>query len=265
MWRMCSWSSSPPSPANAEHTLERALQASALVAVGITAKELRMVAIYVIALVISVSIHEFAHAFSADKLGDPTPRQEDRLTLNPVSHADPIGTLLLPIFAGLSHLPLLGWGRPVPTNPRYYTRKISMRAGLALVAFAGPLSNVIQAILTMALWLGLAAVGLVGTSVFAPTDGISEFLTIFLVLNVVLALFNLLPFHPLDGGKVLAWLLPPKYEYIDDFLMRHGGWIILGLVFLPGMLGLPDVLSIILTPVITGTLKLMVTLLGLLG
>lgn len=222
-----------------------------------------MVAIYVIALVISVSIHEFAHAFSADKLGDPTPRQEERLTLNPVSHADPIGTLLLPIFAGLSNLPLLGWGRPVPTNPRYYSRRISMRAGLALVAFAGPLSNVIQAIITMALWIGLAAAGLVGASVFVPTDGISEFLKIFLVLNVVLALFNLLPFHPLDGGKVLAWLLPPKLEYIDEFLMRYGGFIILGLVFLPGMLGLPDVLSLMLRPVINGTLQLTAALLGM--
>ena len=222
-----------------------------------------MVAIYVICLVISVSIHEFAHAFSADRLGDPTPRQEERLTLNPVSHADPIGTLLLPIFAALANLPLLGWGRPVPTQPRYYTRRISMRAGLALVAFAGPLSNIIQGILTMGLWLGLAAAGLVGTNVFVPADGFSEFLKIFLVLNVVLAVFNLLPFHPLDGGKVLAWLLPPKYEYIDEFLMRHGGWIILALVFLPGMLGIPDVLSMVLRPVMTGTLQLMSNLLTL--
>jgi len=209
--------------------VERICQASAVAVVGISAGDLRTVAIFVICLLISVCIHEFAHAYAADKLGDPTPAREGRLTLNPASHADPIGTLALPILAGLFKLPVLfGWGRPVPTQPRYYTRKISMRAGLALVAFAGPFSNLLQALVTAGVWVGLARGGVV-----APGDGFWDILSLFYRLNVVLMLFNLLPLHPLDGGKILAWLLPPSMQHVDNFMKNNGVTILIPLIFLP--------------------------------
>ncbi len=221
--------------------MERFSQASVLAIVGLNASDLRQIAIYVICLVIAVSVHEFAHAFAADRLGDPTPSREGRLTLNPVSHADPVGTLALPVMAGLFHLPLLGWGRPVPTQPSHYTRKISMRAGLALVAFAGPLSNLLQAALTLVLLKVLVVAGV-------STQGLAEILLTFFQLNLILFAFNLLPLHPLGGGRILAWLLPPKLSYIDDFFARWGGLILLVLVIL-----LPEVLGAMLAPILSLT------------
>ncbi|MCA9661797.1 MAG: site-2 protease family protein [Myxococcales bacterium] len=219
--------------------MERFSQASVLAIVGLTASDLRTIAMYVICLVIAVSIHEFAHAFAADRLGDPTPSREGRLTLNPMSHADPIGTLALPVAAGLFHLPLLGWGRPVPTQPSFYTRKISMRGGLALVSFAGPLSNFLQALLTLVVLKVLVVAGV-------SSRGLNEILLTFFQLNLILFAFNLLPLHPLDGGKILAWLLPPKLSYIDEFLARWGGLILLILVIV-----LPEVLHVMLSPILT--------------
>jgi Zn-dependent protease len=195
---------------------------------GIGAADLRLAGIFVICMVLAISVHEFSHAYVAHKLGDPTPEGEGRLTLNPISHADPIGTLALPLIMAL-YMPgmLFGWGRPVPTQPRYYTRKVTMRGGMALVAFAGPLSNLAMAVLTGLIMLGLSTAGVpVGRDMNNP-------LVTFLVLNVVLFAFNLIPLHPLDGGKVLAWFLGAKHQRIDDFLMRYGSWILMGLIFLP--------------------------------
>ncbi|MBK8264115.1 MAG: site-2 protease family protein [Nannocystis sp.] len=205
--------------------------------VGIQASDLRDVAIYVVCLVIAISVHEFAHALMADRLGDPTPSRDGRLTLNPMSHADPIGTLLLPVMAGLFKLPLLGWGRPVSTQPSYYSRKVTLRGGLALVAFAGPLSNFLQAALTLAALKGLVLAGVASAGLF-------RILGIFFELNLVLMAFNLLPLHPLDGGKILSWLLPSRLSFVDDFLARYGGIILLVLV-----LALPQVLYVMLSPV----------------
>ncbi len=207
--------------------------ASVLVAVGAT--DLRRTLLYVICLVLAVTVHEFAHAFAAHKLGDPTPEGQGRLTLNPVAHADPIGTLVLPITMGLFNTGLLfGWGRPVQTQPRYYTRRVSMRGGMALVAFAGPLSNLLMALLVL---LGVWIAALAGAH---PTwlVGRESPIPLFYMLNVALFAFNLLPLHPLDGGKVLGWLLPARYDYVDEFLLRYGGFILFALVFaLPGVLG----------------------------
>lgn len=216
---------------------------SALVAVA--AEDLRRAGIYVICLVLAISVHEFSHAFAAHRLGDPTPERDGRLTLNPVAHADPIGTLVLPLVLGLSSAGVFfGWGRPVMTNPRFYTRKISMRGGMALVAFAGPLSNLLLATLTLGVVWGLGAGGLL--------DGhlaIFKLLRTFYLLNVILFVFNLLPVHPLDGGKVLAWMLKSKHQYIDDFLVRNGGYILVGLIIVGPLLGV-DILGFLFGPFI---------------
>lgn len=189
------------------------------------------IGIYLICLVASIGVHEYCHALAADRLGDSTPERDGRLTLNPIVHADPVGTLIMPIVAALTSFPLLGWGRPVETQPQNYTRKVSMRGGMAIVAAAGPFGNFALVLIV----LGVAAV-------VSRTVGISEstelLLSTMLQLNVVLMLFNLLPLHPLDGGKILAAFLPARLEHVDEFLLRYGGYILLGLVlFGGGLLG----------------------------
>ena len=185
------------------------------------------VGIYLICLILSIAVHEYCHAVAADRLGDSTPEQQGRLTLNPVVHADPVGTLIMPIMAALMHFPLLGWGRPVETQPRNYTLKISMRSGMMVVSLAGPFGNFMLILLV----LGVAA--LMGRTM-GISEGVHMLLITMLQLNVLLLAFNLLPLHPLDGGKVLAALLPARYEYIDEFLLQYGPWIVLGLVVLGG-------------------------------
>jgi Zn-dependent protease len=202
---------------------------SAFVLLGLTATDLRTALIFVLCLVVATAFHEFAHAFVADRLGDPTPAREGRVTLNPLAHADPVGTLALPVMAGLLHLPVFGWGRPVMTQPRFYTRRFSMRAGMAMVSFAGPLANLLQAVVTL---------GVIKLLLVAGVDrpGLLDVLVTFFMLNVTLAFFNLLPVHPLDGGKILAWMLPARFEHIDDMLSRYGWTILLALMLIPGLL-----------------------------
>jgi len=202
---------------------------SAFVLLGLTATDLRTALIFVLCLVVATAFHEFAHAIVADRLGDPTPGREGRVTLNPMAHADPIGTLALPAVAGLMHLPVFGWGRPVMTQPRFYTRRFSMRAGMAMVSFAGPLANVLQAAVTLGVIKLLLVAGV-------ARPGLLEVLATFFMLNVTLAFFNLLPVHPLDGGKILAWMLPARFEHVDDTLARYGWTILLALMLIPGLL-----------------------------
>jgi Zn-dependent protease len=199
----------------------------ALVAMDFSSETLTMVGLYLICLILSIAVHEYGHALVADRLGDPTPDRDGRVSLNPLVHADPVGTLIMPIVAAFTGFPLFGWGRPVETQPSNYTRKISMRKGMALVAVAGPFGNLALALVV----LGIAAV-LART--MGIDQGMNELLMTMLQLNVVLMLFNLLPLHPLDGGKILAAFLPTRLEYIDDFLLRYGPWILLVLVLLGG-------------------------------
>lgn len=210
---------------------------SALLAIGVA--ELRLAGMGVLFLLAAVTVHEFAHAFVAHRLGDPTPQAEGRLNLNPLSHADPVGTLALPLL-----LPLLapgflfGWGRPVHTLPHRYRRSVSMRFGSALVAVAGPLANLLLAGLTLGVVWALGQAGVVQ----GPLD-LQSPIRLFFTLNIILFVFNLIPLHPLDGGKVLTWLMGAKFDRVDDFLRKWGGWIVLLLVLSP----IP-VLSYLLTP-----------------
>ncbi|MEM7155149.1 MAG: site-2 protease family protein [Myxococcota bacterium] len=213
------------------------LTSPGLIAAGLTASDMRRAGIFVICMILAIGVHEFSHAYAAHRLGDPTPEGQGRLTLNPIAHMDPIGTLALPLVLGLWATGMIfGWGRPVNTNPRHYTRKITMRGGMALVAFAGPLSNLLLALLSLGLIFGLTAGGVIDSSSLLG-GRLEHPLLVFYLLNILLFAFNLLPLHPLDGGKVLAWILGPKYEHVDDFLSRYGFVILLVLVFaLPGVL-----------------------------
>jgi len=172
--------------------------------------------LWAIALLVAVTVHEFAHALAADKLGDPTPRAHGRLTLNPVAHLDPLGTLALLI----AHI---GWGKPVPIDPYNLD---SPRRDNMLIAFAGPASNFILAILLSFLILK--------NPLFSPP--ISQYLNILIspiiVLSIGLATFNLIPIPPLDGSKVLLGLLPREHAArYEEVFNRYGAFLLLLLIF----------------------------------
>lgn len=179
--------------------------------------------IFIIGFLISLSVHEAAHAWMSDRLGDPTARLSGRLSLNPLAHLDPIGTIL-PIFLIISGSPLVfGWGKPVPFDP-FNLR--SPRKDSALISLAGPLANLVAAtILTIIIRLSQL---FLGPGAFI----IQYFLTSMVALNVMWALFNLTPIHPLDGGKVLVGLLPRKLALqIDDILNQYGLILLIFLIF----------------------------------
>ena len=182
-----------------------------------------------IVLVLSLSVHEAAHAWSADRLGDPTARRLGRVSLNPVVHVDPIGTIVFPLLAMVSNVPLIGWAKPVPVGVQ--NLKGNWRQKYMLIAAAGPASNLVLA--------ALAAVVLrvlTGGSPLEVVAGPAERLLFNAVtLNVLLALFNMVPVPPLDGGNVLAGLLQgTAAEMLDR--VRPYGFIIIYVLLLSGIL-----------------------------
>ncbi len=176
------------------------------------------------AVVVGLTVHEFAHGWVADRCGDPTARYAGRLTLNPLKHVDPVGLLLL-------YLAGFGWARPVPVNPYNFRDR---RQGLLLVSLAGPVANLGVALLAAVL-LGLSGMG-------NPT--LNDLLRVMIWINVVLAVFNLLPVPPLDGSKVLAALVPGRQEWL--YWLEQYGIIILVVLVFSGIIGL--LLKVVITP-----------------
>ncbi|MDP7069501.1 MAG: site-2 protease family protein [Candidatus Peribacteraceae bacterium] len=205
---------------------------------------------FIIAILIAVSVHEWAHGYAAYKLGDPTAKYDGRLTLNPLAHLDPVGTVLF-IMVGF------GWGKPVPVDPRYFKRPLRDNA---IVAFAGPLSNIILAFgaFAIAVLIGQKAQALSVTgALIAPNNQpiiitfLGELLGDIIHINLVLMAFNLLPVPPLDGSKILRMFLPYEFEYQYRQFEQYGPWILLGLIFLGRAVGLPILslwISIIMAP-----------------
>jgi Zn-dependent protease len=183
-------------------------------------------------LLISLTVHEAAHAWTADRLGDPTARALGRVSLNPAVHVDPIGTLLLPLIAAISHLPLIGWAKPVPVNTRNLR---DPRRDFMLVAAAGPISNLLQACLA-ALLLRVYLAAAPGDSALTagPLPALQIALLLAVQINLLLAFFNLIPVPPLDGGNVLLGLLPPNLARTYSRLRQYG-FIVLYALMLTGV------------------------------
>ncbi len=190
-----------------------------------------------VVLVFSLTVHEAAHAWTAHRLGDNTARDLGRISLNPLVHIDPIGTILLPIVARLSGAPLLGWAKPVPVRLRGLRHP---RRDMMLIAAAGPASNVVLAVLAA---IALRFVPHADSGLAGSLSGLDVASPIWLLLeeagtvNLLLAIFNLVPIPPLDGGNVLANLLPTPLAYRFDQLRPYGVFVLYGLL-LTGLLGM---------------------------
>lgn len=182
------------------------------------------------ALLLSLTVHEAAHALTADRLGDPTARLLGRVSLNPAVHVDPIGTILFPLIAMFTNVPLLGWAKPVPVNVTrlggHWKRKYM------LIAAAGPASNLVLAIIASLLLHAVPVSGSLQTSLLTP---LAVFLYRMVGLNIVLAIFNMVPVPPLDGGNVLAGVLRGPVADMYERLRPYGFFILYALL-LTGLL-----------------------------
>lgn len=177
-------------------------------------------------LLVSLTIHEAAHAWTADRLGDPTARRLGRVSLNPLVHIDWIGTVLLPLLAAFSRLPLIGWAKPVPVDIRNLRHP---RRDFMLVAAAGPISNLLQAFVAASVLRLLWSAG--------PQNAPPVVVTLLyygVQINLLLAFFNLIPVPPLDGGNVLLGLLPPRLA-ASYAQLRQYGFIVLYALMLSGL------------------------------
>ena len=195
--------------------------------------DIRWVLIRVLVLLASVAIHEFGHAMMANRLGDDTPRRQGRVTLNPIAHADPIGTLLLPLVGGIyaaagGGLGGFGWGKPVQWQPSRIARKWKMATAQILVAIAGPAMNVVLGtatalVHTILLWQHVLTAGSEMTKVLGFVVG----------TNFILFFFNLIPAPPLDGGHVAEGLLPYKHRASFHAYAKYGPFVVMAVALIP--------------------------------
>jgi len=187
------------------------------------------IAIQFAVLILSLSFHEAAHAWTANRLGDPTARMLGRLTLNPLAHIDWIGTVLFPLIAMLSNVPLLGWAKPVPVNMWHFKQP---RRDFAIVAAAGPASNLLLSAGAAILFHVLAPRGLDSVSMQSETQVITLAVLEYIVrMNTLLAVFNMLPVPPLDGGNVLMGVVSEQGARAIGWLRPYGFLILYVLMF----------------------------------
>lgn len=191
---------------------------------------MRLIIQGMITLILSIAVHEFGHAIVAHKLGDRTPESQGRVTLNPLAHADPIGTLLFPLIflvATGGRSIGFGWGKPVMVQPLAFTRRFTMRTGHMLVAAAGPAMNVVFGVL-----ISIIHVSLIKFDVIAINDPLSIALYRAVGLNFILVFFNLIPAPPLDGGAVLEGLLPARLVPGFQKYAVYGPFVLMAVIFI---------------------------------
>jgi Zn-dependent protease len=197
--------------------------------VDLSPDKMKFIVVNLIILILSIAVHEFGHAFVADWLGDRLPRSEGRVTLSPIAHVDPIGTLLVPTVMMLFGGGLgFGWGKPVRVNPPAFSRRFSMRTGHMLVAAAGPAMNLIFgtliAIVLLILWK---------TGVLPASSPIFSSVEYAILLNYMLLFFNLIPLAPLDGQTVASTFIPYRHQRAWDQVQSFGPWILLAIIASP--------------------------------
>jgi Zn-dependent protease len=210
----------------------------------------RIISLLIVAvpLLFAIVIHEVAHGWMASKFGDLTAKQAGRLTLNPLPHIDPLGTIIVPLLLYFSNAGFLfGWAKPVPINP-YYMRH--PKDDIIWVSFAGPGANLLTALacgFVIRIIRPVSHYLMSGSSFIIP---FAHMLVYGMIINLVLAFFNLIPLPPLDGSKILAGFLPPRYEYKMEQLERFGPFLLFGIILVASFAGIP-ILSWILNPFVS--------------
>ncbi len=207
------------------------------------------IAVWALPILFAITLHEAAHGWVANKLGDPTAKKLGRITINPLKHIDPMGTIVVPIFLATVSPFVLGWAKPVPVEPRYFKSPL---LDMALVAVAGPVSNFVMACM-WAMFIRIAYLSLDNSPMLTFLAEMGEK---GIIINIVLMVLNLLPILPLDGGRVLAGVLPPNLA-LPFMRMERFGMIIILALLLSGILGK------IMWPIVVHFVKIIGFLFGL--
>jgi Zn-dependent protease len=217
------------------------------------------VAVWLVPLVIAIVFHEVAHGLVAKRLGDPTAKDKGRLTLNPIRHVDPFGTVILPLLLAISHAPVFGWAKPVPVN---YARLNNPRRDMVLVALAGPGMNLLLALLGTALLAGTVTIS--GGARTVASALVAANALNFVLINIFLAIFNLLPVPPFDGGHVVEGLLPRPLAVRFHKIGRYSLLVfIVLLLVLPALSPKADVVARVVSPIVDGITRLFLGIFGL--
>ncbi|MBP7706369.1 MAG: site-2 protease family protein [Candidatus Aminicenantes bacterium] len=204
--------------------------------------DIRLILVQVFVILFAITVHEAAHAWTANRMGDPTAAALGRASLNPLVHIDPIGTVLFPLILILFKMPVFGWAKPVPYNP--YNLRHAKKGGL-WISFAGPIANILTAAAAVVLFRFLRLFGARITDLSAlskPLEGLSVILLFTAIINISLAVFNLIPVPPLDGSGILAGLLSGRAADRYERLRPYGFLILLAIMY-------SGVLNLIFSPV----------------